>query len=263
MAVLATARLLEATPVSARDSLCAFDAGPSFPDARPGQFVHVRTPADVALRRPLSVAAVTGPGRFELLVRRRGAGTAALLALQPGSEVSVLGPSGNGFSLPSGGETAVLLAGGIGAAGLRLLARALAERGAPQLILLGAPTADELLDGVMPAPTADGTVRVEVATDDGSCGFRGTACDLLHRRLSSVAGARLYCCGPRAMLMTAACLAGDSGAPCELLMEEVMACGVGACRGCVVPTRHGYRAACTDGPVFDADDLVLDPEMYG
>ena len=249
--------------MSARDSLCAFDAGPSFPDALPGQFVHVRTPADAALRRPFSVAAVTGPGRFELLVRRRGAGTSALLALPPGSEVPVLGPSGNGFSLPRAAETAVLLAGGIGAAGLRLLARTLAERGAPQLILLGAPTAGELLDGVMPAPTADGAVRVEVATDDGSRGLRGTARDLLNRRLPSVAGARLYCCGPRAMLMAAARLAGDVGVRCELLMEEVMACGVGACRGCVVPTLNGYRAACTDGPVFDADDLVLDLEAHG
>jgi len=225
--------------------------------------VHVRTPADVALRRPLSVAAVTGPGRFEVLVRRRGAGTSALLALPPGSEVSVLGPLGNGFGLPAEGETAVLVAGGIGAAGLRLLALTLARRGSPQVVLVGAPAADDLLDGAMPAPTADGGVRVEVATDDGSRGLRGTACDLLRRTLPTVKGARVFCCGPTAMLREASRLALDAGVRCEVLVEEVMACGVGACRGCVVRTRHGYRAACSDGPVFDAADLVFDGKACG
>jgi len=247
--------------VRAEDFLCAFDAGGAFPDARPGQFVHVRTPADLTLRRPFSVAAVTGRGRFELLVRKRGEGTAALLSLPEGAEVSVLGPSGNGFGLPEPGERAVLVAGGIGVAGLRHLSRTLARDGRRQVVLVGAPTATALLDGVLPGPTTDGAVRVEVATDDGSRGLRGTVCDLVGRALEETdAPARVYCCGPQAMLRSAAGIALAAGARCEALVEEVMACGIGACRGCVVRTRTGYRAACADGPVFDAAELVFDGE---
>lgn len=250
--------------MSAESFLCAFDAGPAFPDALPGQFVHVRTPADLTLRRPFSVAAVTGPGRFELLVRRRGKGTDAMVSLPAGAPVSVLGPSGNAFTLPDPGETAILVAGGIGAAGLRLLAQTLATGGGRLIVLVGAPTGESLLDGALPNPTGDGRVRIEVATDDGTRGFRGTVCALLERTLPEVVlPARVYCCGPAPMLRAASDSALAAGHACEVLVEEIMACGVGACRGCVVSTRHGYRAACSDGPVFDAAEVVFEGNERG
>ena len=250
--------------MSAESFLCAFDAGPAFPDARPGQFVHVRTHADLTLRRPFSVAAVTGPGRFELLIRRRGKGTDALVSLPVGAQIPVIGPLGNAFTQPGPGETAVLVAGGIGAAGLRLLAQTLAGRGGRLLALVGAGTAAGLLDGALPRPTPDGRVSVEVATDDGSRGFRGTVCALLERALPGVAGtARVYCCGPAPMLSAASRTALAAGLACEVLVEEIMACGVGACRGCVVSTRHGYRAACSDGPVFDAAEVLFEGDERG
>jgi dihydroorotate dehydrogenase electron transfer subunit len=221
--------------------------------------VHVRTPADLALRRPFSVAAVTGPGRFELLVRVRGKGTDALVSLSAGAPVSVIGPRGSGFTLPAPGEAAVLVAGGIGVAGLRLLAQMLATRGGKLIALVGARTNESLLDGALPAATADGRVRIEVATDDGTRGFRGTVCALLERTLPEVSRpARVYCCGPAPMLRAASRTALSAGHACEVLVEEIMACGVGACRGCVVSTRRGYRAACSDGPVFDAADVLFD-----
>jgi dihydroorotate dehydrogenase electron transfer subunit len=256
---MATAVLIETARVSAESFLCAFDAGPAFPDALPGQFVHVRTPADVTLRRPFSVAAVTGPGLFELLVRKRGKGTDALLSLPAGAPVPVIGPGGNAFTMPGPDETAVLVAGGIGVAGLRLLARTLATGGARLVVLVGARTGESLLDGALPRPTPDGRVRVEVATDDGTRGFRGIVSALLERTLPEVVRpARVYCCGPAPMLRAASSSALAAGHACEVLVEEIMACGVGACRGCVVSTRRGYRAACTDGPVFDAADVVFD-----
>lgn len=250
--------------MSADSFLCAFDAGPALPDALAGQFVHVRTPADITLRRPFSVAAVTGPGRFELLVRRRGAGTGALVSLPAGTPVSVLGPRGNAFTLPEPGRTAVLVGGGIGVAGLRLLAQTLAERGSRLVVLVGARTDASLLDRALPRPTPDGLVRVEVATDDGTRGLRGTVCDLLERALPELARpARVYCCGPASMLKGASRTALAAGHACEVLIEEIMACGVGACRGCVVSTRRGYRTACSDGPVFDAADVVFEGDERG
>lgn len=248
--------------MSAASFLCELDAGRGFPDARPGQFVHVRTPAGVTLRRPFSVAGVTGRGRFELLIRERGCGTRSLAALEAGAPISVVGPLGNAFTLPEPQRIAVLVGGGIGVAGLRLLAGRIAGDGGRALLLVGATTGSELLHHVLPGETEDGRIRLRVSTDDGSQGLRGTVCSLLERELDGlpVSGVRIYCCGPRAMLSSGARVAIAHEFPCEVLMEEVMACGVGACRGCVVRTRHGYRAACSDGPVFDASEVVFEEE---
>lgn len=240
--------------------LCALRAESPIEGARPGRFVLVDVPAETALRRPLSIAGLDGDRTVELLVERRGRGTEALGSVAPGSSVSIIGPLGNGFTQPGEGEAAVLVAGGIGAAGLRYLAAML-----PPLIrarvLVGARTSGHLLDGVF--ARREGTT-IEVATEDGSAGLRGTVCDLLERALDGLEGpARVYCCGPPAMIRTAAAIAAARGLGCEASVEEIMACGVGACRGCVVATRDGYRTACTDGPVFDTASLVWDGVANG
>lgn len=189
----------------------------------------------------------------------RGKGTRGLAALPEGASIPLLGPLGNTFTLPEPGAPPVLVAGGIGVAGLRYLATRLAGDGLPLLMLVGARTGDRLLTDLLPEPTDDGRVRLEVATDDGSAGREGTVCDLFEetaRHLDS--SPRAYCCGPPAMIEEAARIAGWADLPCEALLEEVMACGVGACRGCVVETKAGYRAVCSDGPVFDTRDLVFE-----
>jgi dihydroorotate dehydrogenase electron transfer subunit len=172
-----------------------------------------------------------------------------------------MGPLGNAFTL-SGTEQAVLVAGGIGVAGLRYLAEEIRRAGRTATILVGARSRDRLLHHLL--PTADGRPKVRVATDDGSAGFAGTVCDLLEREAPSLErGTRVYCCGPRPMIERAAGIALARGLPCEVLLEEVMACGVGACRGCVVGTVHGYKAVCSDGPVFDARDLLWEEGHVG
>ncbi len=210
------------------------------------------------LRRPFAVAGQTDGHEIELLVELRGKGTKGLAALAEGAGVDVLGPLGTGFSMPGDGESAVLVAGGIGVAGLRLLALRLAEERRPALMLVGARTREELVTGVVPHEPG---LAIELATDDGSAGFPGMVTDLLERRVVDLGGARLYCCGPPAMLREAARISGAAGLRCEALVEEIMACGVGACRGCVVRTRSGYKTACSDGPVFDAAELVFDETM--
>lgn len=221
--------------------------------------MQVAASDDLTLRRPFSIAGAPADGFLELLVEVRGRGTSALAALPVGTEVRLAGPLGNAFTLPEAGESAVLVAGGIGAAGLRLLASRLTGR-VPELhVLVGAGTRDRLLDHEFPGSSGGTTTRVEVSTDDGSGGLRGTVCELFARRAPGLPRpARVYCCGPPDMIRSAADIAIRHDLACELLLEEIMACGVGACRGCVVETTRGYRTVCADGPVFEARELVLE-----
>lgn len=244
--------------VSSTSRLFTFEAGPAFPTPKPGQFVSVQAEPHLTLPRPFSIAGIPAPGRFDLLVEVRGPGTRALDERPVGSKMRVLGPLGNSFSLPEERGTALLVAGGIGVAGLRLAAQELGRGYHSVHALVGARTSEGLLHHLLPPPTADGEILIETATDDGSEGFHGTVVELM-RSVLDEGGApdATYCCGPRGMLDAAAALASDRGLRCQLLLEEVMACGVGACRGCVVETRSGYRTVCSDGPVFEAEELVL------
>ncbi len=102
-------------------------------------------------------------------------------------------------------------------------------------------------------------MSLSIATDDGTAGLAGTACDLFAQELVRIPNeAVVYCCGPRAMTDAVGALALERNLRCEVSLEEVMACGTGACRGCVVETTDGYRTVCSDGPVFDARTLVIE-----
>ncbi|MBD3348577.1 MAG: dihydroorotate dehydrogenase electron transfer subunit [Candidatus Eisenbacteria bacterium] len=243
----------------ARDSyLFTLDVPREYPEPQPGQFVQVTTLAELVLRRPFSVAGFRDGRHLELLVEVRGKGTRGFAEAEYGSTVDILGPLGNAFTPPAEAESAVLVAGGIGVAGLRYLAEKLLVEAHRTLALVGDRTRDALLDHLFPEPAGGGRYRVMTATDDGTAGFHGAVTSLLEDQIGRLEGnARIYACGPRAMVREVARIASASGLPCEVLMEEIMACGVGACRGCVIETEGGYRTACKDGPVFDAADLVL------
>jgi dihydroorotate dehydrogenase electron transfer subunit len=271
--------LLESrTNVSPTSFLLTLSVGEPFPRARPGQFISVETAPDLTLLRPFAVAGRPTPTTIEILVEMRGRGTRELSVRPPGSRMRMIGPLGNAFTPPAPGTTPVLVAGGIGVAGLRLLAQDLAAAtGAPQAgeraqdgaqppggltVLVGARKRELLLDGCLPFPTRTGGIEVRRATDDGSAGHRGPVTELLAQALDGEPGpVRIYCCGPPAMIESAARLAGERCVPCEALLEEMMACGVGACRGCVVETRGGHKCVCSDGPVFDVSELVFEERL--
>jgi dihydroorotate dehydrogenase electron transfer subunit len=256
--VSTTATLTRKASLSRENCLFTLAVDGPFPEPAPGQFVHVTASSELTLRRPFSIAGVGQRGTLELLVELRGKGTRGLAALPEGATVPVMGPLGNTFTLPEPGEKAVLVAGGIGVAGLRYLADRLAADGNPLLMLIGARTEGGLLTDLLPDPTDDGTIRLRIATDDGSAGREGTVCALFEQIARDLdASTRVYCCGPPAMIEEAARIARWADLPCEALLEEIMACGVGACRGCVVETKAGYKAVCSDGPVFDTRDLVF------
>lgn len=219
-------------------------------DARPGQFLQVRVSGtfDPLLRRPLSIHDAGG-GEVRLLYREVGRGTALLAGKRPGEFLDVLGPLGNGFPAVNG-ENAVLVAGGLGMAPLYFLARRLFEAGKQVYFLLGArQAADVYIPDKLPGLVR----RLLVATEDGSMGTRGMVTDLLAGL--SQKQATVFCCGPWSMMEEVTRLCAQRGWQSYVSLEARMACGVGACQGCVVLTARGYRRVCADGPVFAGEEV--------
>jgi NAD(P)H-flavin reductase len=197
------------------------------------------------LPRAFSVLRRHADGTLDFLLEDVGPGTNRLCALRPGDGVWVLGPLGNGFAPARGGRRPVLAGGGVGIAPLAILYDALGP---------GTPT----LLGFRDAPHAEGAELIpgaQVATDDGSVGHHGLVTDLLRADLALDPHAEVYACGPPPMLEAVRVLAEELEVPAQLALESGMACGFGACFGCVVPTRTGYLRLCVDGPVLDAAEL--------
>jgi dihydroorotate dehydrogenase electron transfer subunit len=223
---------------------------------QPGQFVHLRiaTGADFILRRPFSVHRAEGEA-IEVLYQVLGRGTAALAERTPGDEMDAVGPLGTGWNVGQGVSHALLVAGGLGAAPLGMLAERLAARGTAVSVALGAPREERLVGRELFERVAR---RVEVATDDGSAGEHGFVTAASARLLAEGVPDVVCVCGPEAMSRIVAAQAAAARVPCLVSLERLMACGVGACLSCVVTTIHGLKRACSDGPVFDAAEVCWD-----
>ncbi|MDX6691684.1 MAG: dihydroorotate dehydrogenase electron transfer subunit [Solirubrobacteraceae bacterium] len=194
-------------------------------------------------------------GRLSFMLEDVGPGTRRLAELAAGDELWITGPLGCGFSAPPDAERAILAGGGVGIPPLAAWAIELSAAAVPTTAVLGFRDAHHaagaaLLDA---AP-------VEVATDDGSVGHPGLVTDLLADALSADAAATVYACGPPAMLEAVRALCEARGVAAQLALEAGMACGFGACFGCVVAVREGgYARVCVDGPVIDAARLEAVP----
>jgi len=223
---------------------------------RPGQFVHLRIAEgrDFILRRPFSVHRGTGED-IEILYQVLGVGTHALARASRDAEMDVLAPLGTGWEVGDGLTRALLVAGGLGAAPLGMLAEVLAEKGVALTIVQGAPTSERLVARELFETVAR---RYEAATDDGSAGERGFATLLSERVLAGGDVDRVYACGPEAMSRIVAAQAASRGVACQVSLERFMACGIGACLSCVCATTGGRLRACLDGPVFDAEVVLWD-----
>ena len=236
--------------IGAYDVISVLDAEGPPPD--PGQFYMLAASerwgggADERpfLPRAFSVLRRHEDGRLEFLFENVGPGTRRLCELRAGDGLWLLGPLGVGFCEPEAGQRPLLVGGGVGIAPLAIWQDALV--GAD--VLLGFRDAHH-------AAGADLLSGARVATDDGSVGHHGLVTELLTEELdSSVA---VYACGPPPMLEAVRALCSEAGVPAQLALESGMACGYGACFGCVVPTKNGYVRLCVDGPVLAADDLEL------
>jgi dihydroorotate dehydrogenase electron transfer subunit len=192
-------------------------------------------------------------GTLQFLLEAVGPGTERLAALTAGDGMWVLGPLGTGFRPPRDGRTALLCGGGVGVAPLAIWQDALLGAGLPAPALLGFRDAAH-------AHGAGLLANARLATDDGSAGYHGLVTELVEAELDERPRAELYACGPPAMLEAVRALATRRDVPAQLALESGMACGFGACFGCVVPTREGgYVRLCVDGPVLDAAALAEVP----
>jgi dihydroorotate dehydrogenase electron transfer subunit len=243
----------------------ALECDADYGSAVPGQFVMVQVRNDVEplLRRPFSIAGLVGqPGAvrgIELLIKVVGQGTTQLSRLAMGERVDILGPLGRGFKVNPGHRRSYLAAGGIGVAPIRFLARTLLARGMDPSgcrIFLGGQSQSDLL---CRAEFESLKVQVTITTDDGSAGDQCLITDPLEIAMQDAKPDMVYACGPHGMLACIIGIARRARAACQVSIETLMACGLGACLGCAVDRvdQKGYWHACTDGPVFNARDIQI------
>lgn len=223
-----------------------------------GQFVHLRVSdcGDMLLRRPFSVHRADCE-RIEILYQVLGAGTLRLAQKHAGDEsMDLVGPLGHGWDHVHGSAHALLVAGGLGAAPLGMLAERLSSAGVAVVVAQGAPTAERLVARELFETVAR---RVDVATDDGSAGEHGFVTAVTERLFAQEHFDVVYCCGPEVMQRSVVAQAIAAGvADVQVSLERLMACGIGACLSCVVKTSGGLRRACVDGPVFNAREVAWD-----
>lgn len=228
----------------------------------PGQFVMLKIPGnEVFLRRPFSIYDYNG-SVLAVMYKVVGKGTEYLSKAGKDVLTFVLGPLGNGFSISKRGAY-LIVAGGIGIAGVHSLIKRLDKKAA---VFYGCSNKEEvaLLNGIE-------HLNPMVSTLDGSCGFKGTVIELLIKHLNpplpafikgeqARLGAELFVCGPEGMLKSLKDMVKQDKIPCQALVEEKMACGLGLCFGCVKKTideNEPYKRVCKEGPVFDLWEISL------
>lgn len=250
-----TSTVVARTEVSTGVHLLWADAPQIAAVARPGQYVMVRCGEgrDMVLRRPLSIHRVTQDKNVAFLFAAVGQGTEWLSRRRQGDQVDLFGPMGNGFQVDPSSKNWLLVAGGIGIAPLAALADKAMENGCSVTLLYGAGNVSQLCADPRSLPG----VETVVVTEDGSSGEKGMVTDVLPRY---AAGAdQVFACGPLPMYWRMAEISRElAGKPVQVLLEVVLGCGVGACLGCSVETRHGQKLVCKDGPVFDLNEIVWD-----
>lgn len=257
----------------------------TFANTVPGQFIELSVanlsiPAEtdipeqlidksrrnIILRRPFSFADVLIRPDFvqlDIMYAVLGPATLRMTTIRPGEQISIIGPLGNGFSIPPRKTTALLIAGGIGAVPIHHLAKYIKEHhgNIKTVTFTGAKTADDLPF----RPVSDDTNSF-IATDDGSEGYNGFVTNCLAQWLSNNRPAAdetiIYACGPEVMLAEAAKIADKMQINCQVSLERMMACGIGLCQSCAVKCRAEgsneeiYKLCCKDGPVFDSCEVI-------
>ncbi len=224
-------------------------------DMRPGQFVHIKC-GNLFLRRPISVCSCqedSPDDTLAIVFEVRGEGTRWLADRPAGHFLDVLGPLGNGFHVSSAGRY-LLVGGGIGVPPMRGCAQYTMGR---STAILGFRSKEK---AILTDCFRDECAKVLCATDDGSLGYHGFVDALVREELERDRNYdAVLACGPKPMLKSVAKAAAESGVPCQVSMEERMACGVGACLGCADKLAEGtIRGVCADGPVFDAREVDWD-----
>ncbi len=258
---LAKVKILENRQLNKRYYLLSF----SLPNIQvlPGQFflIKVNESTDPFLLRPFSIC-WQKRNKIFLLYQIKGNGTTILSQREKGEEISILGPLGNGFEMPSLSSQPILIAGGIGVASLLLLYKRLNNK--TPVLLWGGRSKEDVDYLYKTGFFKSKTFPILISTEDGTSGFRGKVTDLLSQFLEKKASKKriIYSCGPKEMLKEVGKIGERKNVLTYLSLEEYIACGVGACRGCVVKIREEgkeiYKTVCKDGPSFLSTDIIWD-----
>ena len=225
----------------------------ALPDMLPGQFAEIRVDnsSTTFLRRPISINNVDREkNEVWFLVQLVGDGTKKLASTAIGDVVNVVLPLGNGFSMPDKQRKTLLIGGGVGTTPLLYFGKKLKEAGIQPTFLLGARSAQDLLQ----LDEFKRLGEVYYTTEDGSLGEKGYVTQ--HSILSQQQFDSIHTCGPKPMMMAVARYAKANSIECEVSLENTMACGVGACLCCVENTDEGHLCVCKDGPVFNIKKLL-------
>lgn len=245
--------VIDNKPVGGNNFVLLLKAPELLPFMLPGQFCEVRVDKNpsVYLRRPFSIHEVDyDANTLTLLIKPVGKGTTTLSGLLKGDILNIVYPLGNGFSLTTE-PNVLLVGGGCGVAPLLFLAQTLKKMGVNPVVLVGGRTIEDV-----PRMEAYQAVAETFAiTEDGSLGEKGlvTQHTIFKTQLSKFK--RIYTCGPEGMMKAVAKAAEALEIPCEVSLENTMACGIGVCLCCVTETKEGHKCVCTEGPVFDSRDL--------
>lgn len=220
---------------------------------KPGQFIHIRVKDSLEpfFRRPFSI--YRAQKHIEIFYEAVGVGTTILSQKKKGDELDILGPLGNSFALPpKGTKSVVMVAGGIGVAPFMLFSDLLKNKGYELILLYGARSGGHIFD--MREFKKNGC-KIFVSTDDGSVGVKGRVSQLFAQIPLNPKTTFLYTCGPNPMMKAVQEFAAENNLSGQASCEEVMACALGACLGCSIETKQGFKTVCYDGPVFDLQEV--------
>lgn len=222
-------------------------------EARPGQFIHIKINNCYypLMRRPISVFSSDNSNNFQILFKIVGEGTKQLAEKNIGEEIDIISPLGNSYTINENRDI-LCVAGGIGIAPIYFLLLRAHQKGVNATLLFGGKTVDDIL---FRQDLNYLTNKLIIATEDGSLGNKGKITEFLPPYLDEMVD--MYVCGPIPMVKVIKDTIGFRNINCYVSLEERMGCGLGACRGCVVNTVNGYMRVCTDGPVFNLNELVF------
>lgn len=236
-----------------KNYLIELESQQEIPEISPGNFAELAIPdsSSIFLRRPFSIFDVDYDRNvITFYIKVVGKGTQILGNSRIGGKVNMVYPLGNAFSVP-GSKRILIVAGGSGLAPFLLLSRKLKERQNHITYLFGARDSD----GIVLTEHFKPLGHLNITTEDGSIGEKGLVTEHSLFKAEKLPFDLIYCCGPEPMMHAVAKIARQAGIPCEVSLENIMGCGIGVCLSCVVETHEGNKCVCTEGPVFNVNEL--------
>lgn len=248
--------VLENIKISDSYYLLKLKAEKSISVAKPGQFYMLQCKnKSTLLRRPISLHYIAKDKNIiEFYYEVKGKGTNEFKNINPGEIINLQGPLGNGFNTDIENKNIIVIGGGMGMAPMKFLTETLSKKNNVTFISGGRNKESmNILENFNLK-----NIETIITTDDGSLGIKGNVTIPLLSLLENKNIDKIYTCGPQIMMKHIMTIANKNNVSCEVSLEERMACGVGACVGCSILTKHGMKKVCKDGPVFDSKIIIND-----